>query len=361
MINLTPAAAADEFAEKLFGAVLGALDTWAVFVGDRLGLYEILADHGPMSEAELSTRASMHRRYAREWLEHQVTAGILEVDVASLPPQARRYRLPPAQREVLTDKDSLAYLAPFVRLVVAGGSQMPRLMDAYRNGGGVSWSEFGTDMRTGQAEMNRPWFIQELGSKWLPSVPQIHDRLLNGARVADVGCGEGWSTIAMAQAYANVSIDGFDIDMASIHAARSHALAAGVSERVRFEQTNVGTLDVESHYDLVTAFECIHDLPDPISVLSSMRRMSKDDGHVLIMDEAVGEQFGERTDEVERLMYGFSLFVCLPDGMSHDSSIATGTVMRPSVLWDYALRAGFSEVEVLPIETELWRFYQLKK
>jgi SAM-dependent methyltransferase len=237
---------------------------------------------------------------------------------------------------------------------------MPRLLDAYRNGGGVSWAEFGSDIRTGQAEMNRPWFIHELGSSWLPSVPDINDRLLKGGRVADVGCGEGWSTIAMAKAYPNATFDGYDIDLPSIQAARHHALAVGVSERVRFEVVDVATLETGSDYDLVTAFECIHDLPDPVSVLNKMRQMSKDDGHVLVMDEAVGERFGERTDEVERLMYGFSLFVCLPDGMSHESSVATGTVMRLDTLKDYAFQAGFSDVNVLPIENDLWRFYELR-
>ncbi len=348
-----------EFVEQIFGAVLGALDAWAIYVGDKLGLYEALAQAGPMSEAELSARTEIHRRYAREWLEHQVTAGVLSVNDAGLPAADRRYNIEPAQAEVLTDKDSLSYLAPFVRLVVAGGIQMPALIDAYRNGGGVSWSEFGPDMRTGQAEMNRPWFINELGTSWFPSVPEIHNRLTDGGRVADVGCGEGWSAIAMAKAYPNITVDGYDIDEPSMKAARQHAIAAGVADRVTFHTVDAGATEATTGYDLVTAFECIHDLPDPVSVLSTMNQMKGEDGLVVVMDEAVGHTFGERADEVERLMYGFSLFVCLPDGMSHETSVGTGTVMRPSTLESYARDAGFSGVDVLPIENDLWRFYTL--
>jgi 2-polyprenyl-3-methyl-5-hydroxy-6-metoxy-1,4-benzoquinol methylase len=350
---------ADEFAEQLFGSVLGALDVWAIYLGDKLGLYRTIADQGPVTESDLATKAGIHERYAREWLEHQTVAGVLEVDDPAVPAPARRYSLPPAQAEVLTDPDSLAYLTPFARLIVAAGLQLPALLDAYRTGGGVSWAEFGSDMRTGQAEMNRPWFMSELGTTWFPTVPHLQARLEGGARIADFGCGEGWSSIAMAKAYPNVTVDGFDIDGPSIEEARRHAEAEGVADRVSFDVVDAGS-GVEGSYDVVTAFECIHDLTEPVSVLGTMHQAAAEDGIVVVMDEAVGDRFGERTDEVERLMYGFSIFICLPDGMSHDGSAATGTVMRPSTLEAYARAAGFSGVEVLPIENDLWRFYELK-
>jgi 2-polyprenyl-3-methyl-5-hydroxy-6-metoxy-1,4-benzoquinol methylase len=242
---------------------------------------------------------------------------------------------------------------------VAAGLQLPALLDAYRTGGGVSWAQFGPDMRTGQAEMNRPWFMSELGTTWFPAVPHLQSKLEMGARVADFGCGEGWSSIAIAKAYPDVTVDGFDIDGPSIEAARRHAEADGVANRVTFHLVDAGS-GVEGTYDVVTAFECIHDLPDPVSVLGAMHEAAVEDGIVVVMDEAVGERFGERTDEIEKLMYGFSIFICLPDGMSHDGSVATGTVMRPSTLETYARAAGFRGVEVLPIDNDLWRFYQLK-
>jgi 2-polyprenyl-3-methyl-5-hydroxy-6-metoxy-1,4-benzoquinol methylase len=350
---------ADQFAEKVFESVLGALDTWAMFVGDKFGLYHALAG-GTTSQAGLAERTGMHPRYLREWLEHQVTAGVVEVEDASVDPEQRSYSLPEGQTEVLTDKDSLNFLAPFVRLVVAGGIQLPALLEAYRNGGGVSWAEYGPDMRTGQAEMNRPWFVNELGTSWFPAVPEIQQRLTAGAKIADVGCGEGWSSLAMALAYPDITVDGYDIDGPSMDAAREHADANGVSDRVTFHTVDPASTEVPTGYDMVTAFECIHDMSDPVGVLATMRQMVADDGIVVVMDEAVADAFGDSSEDVERLMYGFSMFVCLPDGMSHQPSVGTGTVMRPATLEKYAKEAGFSQVEVLPIENDLWRFYKLE-
>lgn len=355
----SPDMGTDAFAERLFEAALGAIDLWAIYLGSKFGAYDALATHGPLTRNGFAARTGMHRRYAHEWLEQQVTTGILSVDDPTASPDERRYSLPAGHAEVLTDRDSLAYLDPFVRLLVAGGVQLPALLEAYESGDGVSWAQFGADMRTGQAEMNRPWFLHELGSSWFPAVPSLHEILNTGGRVADVGCGEGWSAIAIATAYPNVTVDGFDIDEPSIEAARRNAAAEGVADRVTFHHVDAGSVQPAGDYDVVTAFECIHDMPYPVDVLRTMRALAGDDGEVVVMDEAVGEAFGERTDEVERLMYGFSLFVCLPDGLSHPDSVGTGTVMRPDTLREYAWAAGFSDIEVLPIDNDLWRFYRL--
>jgi SAM-dependent methyltransferase len=350
---------ADDFAERVFGAALGAIDLWAIYLGSKFGAYEALATHGPLTRNALAARTGMHRRYAHEWLEQQVTTGILTVDDPAASPDVRRYAIPTGHAEVLTERDSLAYLDPFVRLLVAGSLQLPALLEVYERGGGVSWAQFGADMRTGQAEMNRPWFLQELGSSWFPAVPSLHDALTAGGRVADVGCGEGWSSIAIAKAYPDVTVDGFDIDEPSIEAARRNAAAEGVADRVTFHNVDAGSIEPDGSYQVVTAFECIHDMPYPIDVLRYMRALAGEEGQVVVMDEAVGESFGERTDEVERLMYGFSLFVCLPDGLSHPDSVGTGTVMRPATLREYARSAGFEDIETLPIDNDLWRFYRL--
>lgn len=351
--------AVEAFAGRVFEGILGTIDTWSIYLGDKLGLYDAIAG-GARTRDDLVSETGTHWRYVTEWLEQQVTTGILEVDDPSAPQEERLYSLPAAQREVLTDRDSLNYLTPFARLISASGIQLPALLDVYRHGGGVSWEEYGEDMRTGQAEMNRPWFISALGSEWFPAVPALHERLQSGdARVADIGCGDGWSSIGIAQAYPGVTVDGFDIDAASMAAARVNARDAGVSDRVRFHHVDGAMATGESEYDVVTIFEAVHDMAHPVEVLETARRLAKPDGHVVVMDEAVADAFGDSGDEVERLMYGFSLFVCLPDGMSHEGSVGTGTVMRPSKLEEYAVAAGFSGVSVLPIENDLWRFYQL--
>ncbi len=351
--------ATEAFAERVFDSVLGLIDSWSIYLGDKLGLYDALAD-SPLTRDELASQTDTHWRYIGEWLEQQVTTGILEVDDASADPADRTYSLPEAHREVLADRDSLNYLTPFVRLVTAGGLQLPAILDAYRKGGGVPWERYGEDMRTGQGEMNRPWFAHALATDWFPHAADIHERLSQAnARVADIGCGEGWSSIAMAKAYPGLTVDGYDIDEASVAAAHEHAAGAELSDRVRFHTVDGQAIDGSGLFDVVTLFECVHDMSDPVGVLTSVRDLVKPDGHVLVMDEAVADAFGDSNDEVERLMYGFSLFVCLPDGMSHEGSVGTGTVMRPSKLEEYARAAGFSGISVLPIENDLWRFYQL--
>jgi SAM-dependent methyltransferase len=350
---------AGAFGERVLDSVLGAMDMWSIYLGEKLGYYDALAAGNGLTKDDVAAATSTHPRYACEWLEQQAVTGILVVDDPELAPEERRYSLPAPHAEVLTSRDSLNYLAPLARLVTAAGIQLPALVEAYRTGGGVSWEQFGEDMRTGQAEMNRPWFLGALGSDWFPAVPDLNDRLLEGGRVADIGCGEGWSSISIARAYPGVTVDAFDVDDASIAAARAHARELGVEDRVSFYAVDAATLDLDGTFDVVTAFECIHDLPHPVDVLATMRRLAKDDGHVVVMDERVSERFPGRGDDVERVMYGFSLFICLPDGMSQTPSAATGTVMRPETLRDYAREAGFSDIEILPIEAEFWRFYRL--
>ncbi|MCZ7528768.1 MAG: class I SAM-dependent methyltransferase [Acidimicrobiia bacterium] len=348
----------DGFAERLFGAVLGAQEVQAVYLGHRLGWYRALADHGSLTSVELADRTGTTERYAREWLEHQAVCGYLTVDLVDAAPTERRYTLPAAHAEVLVDEDSLAYVAPLARFVATVGQHLDHVAEAYRTGGGVSWAELGTDAREAQAEANRPLFLHQLGQELLPQVPDLHARLEAGARVADVGCGGGWSSIGLARAYPGVTVDGFDIDAPSIEMARRNAEAAGLTDRVRFHAEDGA--EVEGHYDGVFAFECIHDLPDPVSVLAAMRRLAGPDGIVIVMDERVGEHFTAPGDELDRLMYGYSITACLPDGMAHRPSEGTGTVMRPSTLADYARRAGFARADVLPIENDFFRFYRLE-
>jgi 2-polyprenyl-3-methyl-5-hydroxy-6-metoxy-1,4-benzoquinol methylase len=224
----------------------------------------------------------------------------------------------------------------------------------------VGWDAFGPDMRESQADMNRPSFVNLLGSNWFAGIPELRTRLEEGARIADIGCGYGWSSIGLASSYQDVHVDGFDLDEPSIEAATRNAADAGISDRVRFHAIDAGDASVEGRYDIVAAFECIHDLPDPISTLATMHRLAGDDGYVVVMDEKVGDDFDADADKVEQLMYGFSNFICLPDGKAHAHSAATGTVMRPSKLLAYAREAGFSDIEVLPIETDFWRFYRLR-
>ncbi len=353
------AAQEEAFAEKVFGALLGAQETQAAFIGHRLGWYRALAE-GPATSAELADRTGTAERYAREWLEHQTVAGWLACDNPDVDRGERRFRLPPAHTAVLTDPESLSYTLPFAYLVASLGKHLDAIVDAYRAGGGVSWAELGEDPREAQAAGNRPLFVKQLGHEYLASVPDIDAALRAGGRVADIGAGFAWSSIGVALAYPEAAVDAYDIDAPSIEAAQRNIAEAGLADRVRAHCVDAGTIELDEPYDLVMALECIHDLPDPVSVLATMRRLAGDTGAVVVMDENVGETFTGEPDDIERLMYGFSLTCCLPDGKAHECSVETGTVMRPSTFEAYATEAGFSSVEILPIEHDFFRFYRLR-
>ncbi len=213
-------------------------------------------------------------------------------------------------------------------------------------------------MRFTQGDANRPLFLHALAQQYLSSIPDLHARLTGGARVAEVGHGMRWASIGIAREYPNVTVDGYDIDEPSVAYATRNAEEYGVSARVTFHLSDGA--DATGQYDLVTAFECIHDMPQPVEVLSAMRSMVAPGGSVIVMDERAEEEFQAPASEVDRFLYGFNLMVCLPDGLSHSESVGTGTVMRPSTFRRYATEAGFREVEVLDeLEHPFFRFYRL--
>lgn len=350
--------AVGEFADRMFADFLGAMNTYAATLGHRLGWYDALADVESMTSVELATATDTDERYAREWLEHQTVAGYLHVVDATLLPTERRYVLPAAQAEVLAHTESLAYMAPFASAMSTFGANLDHLVEVYRTGDGFGWDAHGDGARCGQAASNRALFLHQL-PEFLASIPEIEAALTNEARVADVGCGLGWSSIGVAAAFPGVRVDGYDIDEPSITMADANAAEAGLADRVRFHAVDAAEVEADS-YDVVMAYECIHDMPDPVSVLSAMRSMVRPGGSVIVMDERVDDTFTGAPNPVEQLLYGFSLICCLPDGRNADESVATGTVMRRPTFERYATDAGFAGVDVLPIEHDLFVFYRLE-
>jgi 2-polyprenyl-3-methyl-5-hydroxy-6-metoxy-1,4-benzoquinol methylase len=347
---------------RLFEAAIGSVDMVSVYLGDRLGLYRALAEAGPLAAADLASKAGIHHRYAREWLEQQAVTGILEVDDPAKGEDERRYSLPPAHAEALIDLDSMFSISPLARALVASIQALPHVMEAFRTGGGVEWSHYGPDMIESQGDFNRPWVLNLLGAEYLPSILDVHARLQADppARVADVACGVGWASIAIAGAYPNVRVDGFDPDEHSIEIARHLAKEAGVEDRVTFEVRDGASVGAEGPYDLAIVIESIHDMSRPVEVLAGIRKSLGTGGTLIVADEKVGESFTAPGDMVERLMYGFSFLVCLPSGLSEQPSAGTGTVMRPDTFRRYAAEAGFKQVEILDqVEHDFLRFYRL--
>ena len=355
---MTVEMSSEAFADRVFGALLGAFEVASIYVGEKLGLYAALVGGGPATSAELAERAGIAERYAREWLEQQAAIGYLTVD-ATAAPDARRFALPAGHAAVLVDQDSGVFASGNARMFAAAMRAMPELLEAYRSGGGLTWSDYGEDMFTGQGDTNRQLFLSILGSEWLPAIDGVHDALAAGGRVADVGCGTGWSSIAIALAYPQATVDGFDPDEDSIDQARTNAATMGVSDRVAFHEASAADAEPGDGYDLAMAFECIHDMSQPVPVLAAMRRLVADRGAVVVVDERTEERFTAPAGDMERILYGFSITTCLPDGMSDPGSVGTGTVMRPATLRAYAQDAGFADVEVLPIEHAQFRVYRL--
>ncbi len=351
----------DAFVGRLFQSSLAGCESLTIYLGSRLGLYQALANAGAATAPELAARTGMHERYVREWLEQQAAAGILTVNDQAAAPADRRYRLPSAHAEVLLAATSLNYLAPIADLVYGFATQLPAIADAFRRGGGVPYEAYGDAAREGQAALNRPAFVNLLGSEWLPSIPDVHARLQADppARVADIACGFGWSSVAIARAYPKVGVDGFDSDEPSIASARRIAEENGLTDRVTFTTRDAADPSLTGRYDLVTIFEALHDMARPVEALRTIRGLVADGGTVLVMDEHVGETFTAPADDVERLMYAASVLFCLPTGMSTQPSAGTGTVMRPDTLRRYASEAGYRTVEILPIDYSFFRFYRL--
>jgi SAM-dependent methyltransferase len=351
----------EQIVEQLLDATAGAFTVFTVYLGDQLGFYEALADGGPLTPAALADRTDTDERYVREWLEQQTIAGIVTVTDETEPASERQFDLPGGYVEPLTDEDSPEYAVPLTQLIAGTVHPIHDVVDAYRTGGGVPYETYGRDLREGQARINRPSFLGALGTEWLPVLKDVHERLRDDrpARVADIGCGAAYSCIGIAEHYPNVSVDGYDLDEASVELARRNVAEAGLSDRITIHHRDASDPTLDGDYDLVTAFECVHDMADPVGGLRMMRRLAGEDGTVLVVDERVGDAFTAEGNDVEWMMYGWSVLHCLPVGLAEHPSAATGTVMRTDTLREYAEEAGFDGFEVLPIEDFFFRFYRL--
>ena len=353
--------ATDALVERLFGATLGALELFSIYLGAELGLYRSLDERGALTAPGLAEAAGIAPRYAHEWLEQQAVAGLVEVDDPGAAPAERRYVLPAAHARALAQPDDPAHVAPFAHMLAGIGGVLPRVAQAYRTGGGVPYADYGVEFRHGQGHINRPAFTHELPTDWLAAMPDVVARLQDAERprIADVGCGQGWSTVAVAGAFPNAAVDGLDLDPASIADARRHAAEAGVHGSVRFVEGDAGALAAEGPYDLVLILEALHDLARPVEALAAARAALADGGTVLVVDEKVAERFTAPGDEVERMMYGWSVTHCLPTQMTEEPSAALGTALRADTVRELATQAGYGHVDVLGVENDFFRLYRL--
>lgn len=358
-----PTGSADEardlLADRLIDSATQALELFTVHLGIELGLYRAL--DGGVSEGELATRASIAPRYAREWLEQQVVAGIIDVDNPSDAAPDRVYRLPFGHTEVLLDADSPYHTGPVATILAGIARALPLMPGAFRSGGGVPFGAYGAEIRDGIRALNRPGFIHDLATTWLPAMPDVVARLESDppARVLDLGCGEGVSTIAIATAYPQARVVGLDMDEPSVAAARAAAQRAGVGDRVEFEIADAARMNDRGPFDLVTIFEALHDMGDAVGVLTSVRGVLAERGVLFVADERVADEFTPTPDAVERMSYGFSVLHCLPATMAEHPVEAAGTVLRAPTVERWAQNAGFAACTRLPMDNDSWQFYRM--
>lgn len=342
---------------RLFEALLGTFELSTIYLGVKRGFYDALTV--PQTYPELAARTGTLPRYAQEWCEQQAIAGLVRVDDAA-EPEGRRFWLDPAQTAVLQETGSPFYAGSMALLAGGCGAVLPAVVEAWRTGTGLSFGEYGDDVRAGQGMFNRPGYLGQLAEEWLPAMPAVGDLLARpSAQALDVGCGVGWSSIALAQAFPDLRVLGVDSDEASIVDARRHAQEAGLTDRVRFEVASGDDPVDPGSIDVAFYFECLHDMAHPVPALAATRAALRPGGRVVVMDERAEEEFAPDGSPIERLLGAASVLHCLPVGLSEPDSAGTGTLMRPATLRRYAADAGYRAVEIAPIEHDLMRFYVL--
>lgn len=372
-----------DLSERLTEHTTAALELLAVHIGRELGLYATLDRHGPLTAPQLAERAGIDARYAREWLEQQAVAGFLHIDshidghtdrqtdghigdqsddlaVRPTPkPGDRRFALPEAHRGALVDPIDGGHVAPFAGSVVAIAQAMDDVVAAYRTGAGVPYTRYGATFRRGQGDINRPAFTSDLVKAWLPAVEGVADRLAAGGRLLDVGAGHGWSTIAVQAEWPAAEVVGLDADEASVDEARARATDAGVTARFAVVDPSGSDLGAHGPADVALVLEALHDMADPVGVLAAIRATLTPGGVVVVADEAVAEEFTAPGDDLERMMYGWSVSHCLPAARAESPSAALGTVLRPATVVDLARQAGFTDCAVVDVDAGFFRLYRL--
>jgi SAM-dependent methyltransferase len=328
----------NQFIGQMLGDLGGALSVPLVRIGDRLGLYKALHADGPMTPAELASKTNVAERYAREWLSHQAASGYL-----TYAPTTGKFTLPPEQAMVFAEPDSPVYLQGGFDLAMTMMENQALLEPAFRSGKGVGWGEQSQCLFCAAGRFFRPGYHNSLVESWLAALDGVVAKLKRGATVADVGCGHGFSTVIMAKAFPNSTFIGYDFHTGSVDQARLHARQHGVTANARFEVALASEFP-GNDLDLVTFFDCLHDMGDPVGAARHVRQALKPDGSWMIVEPAAGDRLEDNLNAVSRLYYAASTMICVPTSLDQPVGAALGAQAGLKRLSSAISEGGFSKV-----------------
>lgn len=332
--------ALEKFQGKIAMEIGAAMSMSLAVLGDRLGLYKVLAAAGPCTSAELALKAGLNERNVREWLAAQATSGYVDYDDAT-----KRFRLNDEQRAVFADEDGPAYMAGGFELISAMYLDEAKVAEAFRSGQGLGWHERCDCLFRGTERFFRPGRIANLTNVWIPALEGMEARLRAGARVADIGCGHGAALIMMAEAFPQARFVGFDYHGPSVEHARAAAAAAGVADRVTFEQASAKDFSSDAPFDLITVFDALHDMGDPVGAARHIRSQLAAEGTCMLVEPKAADGLAENlANPFSRMVYSASAMICTPVSMSQEVGLALGAAAGPARLMDVARQAGFSRV-----------------
>jgi len=329
-------------------AVLGGLG----YIGDRLGLFKVLADTGPVTVEELARRTRLSPRYLREWLNAMTAAEYLEYQPASA-----TYVLPPDHAAALADETSPYFVGGFLEMIVPTVSQAPKVLEAFRDGRGVPQSAYPPEMFEAIERSTAPWYRHKLVREWLPAMPQVQAKLAAGGSALDVGCGSGLAAITLAQAFPKAEVSGYDNHPGSIERARANARAAGVGDRVRFEVADATRM--ARQFDFITTFDVVHDSVDPAGLLRSIRAALAPEGTYLMLEMNCAPDVSGNVNFLGKLLYSVSTLYCMTTSLAQGGA-GIGALMGEPKARELAAEAGFCRFRKLPIEDPFSVLYELR-
>lgn len=344
----------EQFIGQIMGYVTSATLSGLIYIGDRVGLFKAMAGAGPLSVTDTATKAGLQERYVREWLSAMAAAGVVEYDATT-----ERFTLPEEHAAVLGDENSPSFLGGFFQTTPALLRVAPQVAEAFVKGGGVPFSAYGEDMIAGIDRGNRSQYQFHLLKRWLPAMPQVVAQLEKGGQAADIGCGSGYPSLLMAQAFPHSRFYGFDVSEESLARARADAQRRGVAERVEFHRVSATELPATPKFDFITSFDAIHDMVDPRGALRAMRKALADDGTYLMVEIKAGDHLADNLNAQGVLFYSMSTLHCMTVSLAHGGE-GIGTLMGEPKARELAAQAGFTRFRRLPIEHAINVFYEIR-